>query len=190
MRTFHNNPYAKLTKYGAELNCEEMHRTTVGSTKLICTEITTNMRAHSIRKWYGRWAGQRKAWWSNKTVIRSQWNVDLCKLASHVLCSPGPLVFCSFVLCHMVFTRSCCVPRGGVSNRMAIEQSWPVLHRHGCGCWCPTQVQVSVSAKKKEQAKCHLKSDTGAWHLTWGKKGTWVSSTPGSSSPESCPPET
>ena len=127
-----------------------MHRNTVSLTKLICTEITTNMHAHSIQKRHGRWADQWKAWWSNKTVIRSQWIVDLCEIASHVLlCSPGPLIFCSFVLCHMAFTRSCCVARGGVPNRMAIEQSWPVLHRHGCGCWCPTQVQVSVSAKKK-----------------------------------------
>jgi len=31
-------------------------------------------------------------------------------------------------------------------------------------CRCPFQ------QKKKEQAKCHLKSDTGAWHLTWEKK--------------------
>ncbi|PVH62152.1 hypothetical protein PAHAL_3G217500 [Panicum hallii] len=54
MTTFRNNPYAKLSKYGTELNCQEMNRTTVGSTKLICTEITTNMHAHSIQKRHGR----------------------------------------------------------------------------------------------------------------------------------------
>jgi hypothetical protein len=143
-----------------------MNRTTVGSTKLICTEITTNMHAHSIQKRHGRWAGQRKAWWSNKTVIRSPWIVDLCKLASNVLlCSLGPLVSSSFVLCHMAFTisfststQSCCVARGGVPNRLVIEQkSWPVLHRHRCGCSCPSRVWVSVSAKKKGASQIPLK---------------------------------
>ena len=75
--------------------------------------------------------------------------MDLCEIASHVLlCSPGPLIFCSFVLCHMAFTRSCCVAREGVPNRWLLNSPGQYYIDTGVGVGARLTCVCSFQPKK------------------------------------------